>query len=66
MTAVDTPAPQTGAEEVGWDLEPLADGRGAEGVTALLDQAAQQAAALTVDAKGRVGDADAEEMRDGI
>ena len=59
MTTTDTPAPATGAEEVAWDLEPLVDGQGADGVTALLDRAAELAAGLTADAKGTVGDADA-------
>ncbi len=59
MTATDTPAPPTGAEDVAWDLDPLVDGQGADGVTALLDRAAELAAGLTADAKGTVGDADA-------
>jgi oligoendopeptidase F len=59
MTAAETTTPPTGAEEVGWDLEPLVDGRGADGVMALLDRAAELGEALTADAKGRVGAADA-------
>ena len=59
MTTTDTKAPATGAERVGWDVETLVDGEGADGVTALLERAAAQARSLTTEAKGRVAGADA-------
>lgn len=59
MTATETPTPATGAEDVGWDVEPLVEGKGADGALALLDRAAEMARALTADARGKVADADA-------
>src|SRR6478752_7130894 len=47
------------AVDVAWDLEPLVDGRGAEGVDALLDDAETRAQALA-SYRGRVGELDAE------
>ena len=47
------------AVDVAWDLEPLVDGRGAEGVDALLDDAEARAQALA-SYRGRVGELDAE------
>ena len=58
MTAAET-STTTGAEDVAWDIETLIDGGGADAALVLLDEAAQKAAALTADAKGRIGDADA-------
>jgi oligoendopeptidase F len=46
------------AVDVAWDLEPLVDGRGAEGVDALLDDAEARAQALA-SYRGRVGELDA-------
>ena len=45
------------AVDVAWDLEPLVDGRGAEGVDALLDDAEARAQALA-SYRGRVGELD--------
>jgi oligoendopeptidase F len=42
-----------------WDLEPLVDGRGAEGVEALLTEARDRAAAFAEAYKGRLGELDA-------
>jgi oligoendopeptidase F len=50
--------PDLTAADVHWDLEPLVDGRGAEGVDALLERAEQQAAALER-YRGRIGELDA-------
>ncbi|HSO96907.1 MAG TPA: M3 family oligoendopeptidase [Acidimicrobiia bacterium] len=55
MTITD--ADRTGAD-VAWDLEPLVDGRGDDGVTDLLDDAARRAEQLT-EHRGRIGDLDA-------
>lgn len=49
------------AAEVGWDLEPLVDGRGPEGIRALLDEGDRLAAALAR-SKGTVADMDAAEL----
>jgi oligoendopeptidase F len=51
---------RTGAD-VSWDLDPLVDGRGDEGVAELLDDAERQAEQLT-DYRGRVGALDASEL----
>jgi oligoendopeptidase F len=59
MTHPDPISAASGAEGVGWDLESLVEGRGAEGVTELLDRALEHARSLAADAKGRVGGADA-------
>jgi oligoendopeptidase F len=47
------------AADVAWDIEPLVDGRGADGVTALLDDAATRADALAAKYRGHVGELDA-------
>jgi oligoendopeptidase F len=66
MTSTTSPA-ATGPEhdltaaDVAWDLEPLVDGRGAEGVEALLDDAEARAHALG-SYRGRVADLDVGEM----
>jgi oligoendopeptidase F len=49
------------AADVAWDLEPLVDGRGAEGVDALLDDAEARAHALAR-YRGRVAELDAGEL----
>ncbi len=51
------------AIDVAWDLEPLVDGRGAEGVDALLDDAESRAHALA-SYRGRIGELDAEGLAD--
>jgi oligoendopeptidase F len=51
------------AADVAWDLEPLVDGRGAEGVDALLDDAEARAHALA-SYRGRLGELDAGELAD--
>ncbi|HET7483028.1 MAG TPA: M3 family oligoendopeptidase [Actinomycetota bacterium] len=53
----------TDASEVRWDLEPLVDGRGPEGVDALLDQADGVAERLAA-SKGRIAEMDAAEFAD--
>ena len=45
-TTSDPPQSDLTAVDVAWDLEPLVDGRGAEGVDALLDDAEARAQAL--------------------
>jgi oligoendopeptidase F len=47
------------AADVAWDIEPLVDGRGADGVTALLDDAVTRADALAAKYRGHVGELDA-------
>jgi oligoendopeptidase F len=49
------------AADVAWDLEPLVDGRGPEGVDALFDDAERRARALA-SYRGRVGELDAAEL----
>jgi oligoendopeptidase F len=51
------------AADVAWDLEPLVDGRGGEGVDALLDDAEQRAHALA-SYRGRVAELDAGQLAD--
>ncbi len=58
MTATDLD--RTGAD-VSWDLDPLVDGRGDEGVTKLLDDAERRAEELN-EYRGRVGTLDASEL----
>jgi oligoendopeptidase F len=65
MTAVDTtaPDPDLTAADVSWDLEPLVDGEGPDGVAALM--AAGEAAATRVEAyRGRIGEISADELAD--
>ena len=52
-----TPDANLTAADVAWDLEPLVDGRGAEGVDALLDDAEARAHALA-SYRGRIADLD--------
>jgi oligoendopeptidase F len=58
-----TPAPITEADrtasDVAWNLEPLVEGRGPEGVDALFDDAEARAHALA-SYRGRIGDLDAD------
>jgi oligoendopeptidase F len=49
------------AADVAWDLEPLVDGRGGEGVDALLDEAEERAQALS-SYRGRIAELDAAEL----
>jgi oligoendopeptidase F len=49
------------AADVAWDIEPLVDGRAAEGVDVLLDDAEQRARAIS-EYRGRIGDLDAGEL----
>jgi oligoendopeptidase F len=55
-------AADTVLESVTWDLEPLVDGRGAEGVEQLLTQARERAAAFAERYRGRLGELDPEEL----
>jgi oligoendopeptidase F len=49
-------------EAAAWDLEPLVYGRGAEGVDALLDEAAERGDAFAERYRGRLGEIDAGEL----
>jgi oligoendopeptidase F len=49
------------AADVAWDLEPLVDGRGAEGVDALFDDAEARAHALA-SYRGRIGELEVDEL----
>jgi oligoendopeptidase F len=49
-------------EAAAWDLEPLVDGRGAEGGDALLDEAAGRAASFAEHHRGRLAELDAGEL----
>ena len=55
-------------ETVAWDLEPLVDGAGAEGVDPLLDESAQRAEAFAARYAGHIAELDgpglAEAMRE--
>lgn len=53
----------TETDELSWDIETLVDGRGAEGVEALLDEARAKAEALTAH-KGKVESFDAAQLAD--
>jgi len=66
MASADTAAREPADEEVArvaWDLEPLVDGRGPEGVRALLDEAARRADAFAVAYAGRVAALDGPGLR---
>ncbi len=63
---MSTTAEPGGAESVAWDLEPLVDGKGAEGAKALLDQADQLADSLASAARGRLVDCTPEEFAEWI
>jgi oligoendopeptidase F len=60
-TTADLPERDLTAADVAWDLEPLVDGRGAEGVDALLDDAEARAHALA-SYRGRIADLDVEAL----
>jgi oligoendopeptidase F len=62
-TTSELPPSDLTAVDVAWDLEPLVDGRGAEGVDALLDDAEARAHGLA-SYRGRVGALDAGELSD--
>ncbi len=49
-------------ESAAWDLEPLVDGRGPDGVEALLTEARDRAAAFAERYRGRLGELDADEL----
>jgi oligoendopeptidase F len=49
-------------ESATWDLEPLVDGRGADGVEALLTEARDRAAAFAERYRGRLGELDAPQL----
>ncbi|MGH2831766.1 MAG: M3 family oligoendopeptidase [Solirubrobacteraceae bacterium] len=60
-----SPSPQVSdpeLEQTAWDLDPLVDGRGAEGARAQLSEARERAQALARQHAGRVGELD----RDGL
>lgn len=59
--ATETASPDLLASDVSWNLEPLVDGRGPEGVDELLDEAGRAATELTR-YRGRVGELDAGEL----
>lgn len=52
VAETDAEARSTGAEDVAWDLEDLVGGHGADGVRRLLDEALDDARALTAASKG--------------
>ncbi len=56
-STTDRPESDLTAADVAWDLEPLVDGRGAEGVDALLDDAEARAHALAP-YRGRIAELD--------
>jgi oligoendopeptidase F len=60
-SATDAAEADRTAANVAWDLEPLVDGRGAEGVDALLDDAEGRAHALA-SYRGRIGEIDSDEL----
>jgi oligoendopeptidase F len=53
-------------ETAAWDLEPLVDGRGAEGVEQLLGEARERAAAFAERHRGRVGEQGAGQLADAM
>ncbi len=61
-TTNEQAADGTGAEGVAWDIGTLVDGEGAAGVDRLLDRAMDAAGALTAEAKGTLGRADADAL----
>ena len=62
-TRPSTPSDDLTASDVAWDLEPLVDGRGVEGVDALLDEA--DALAERIEARrGRIAELDAAGLAD--
>jgi oligoendopeptidase F len=61
MTATPLTDADRTAADIAWDLEPLVDGRGAEGVDALFDDAEARAHGLA-SYRGRIADLDAEAL----
>src|SRR5581483_4752755 len=61
MAVAQSPSPDLLASDVAWDLEPLLEGRGTDGVDALLDDAARAASELTR-YRGRVAALEADEL----
>jgi oligoendopeptidase F len=61
MTATPTTESDRTAADVAWDLEPLVDGRGPEGVDALFDDAEARAHALA-SYRGRIGELEVDEL----
>ncbi len=61
MAVAQSPSPDLLASDVAWDLEPLLEGRGTDGVDALLDDAAGAASELTR-YRGRVAALEADEL----
>jgi oligoendopeptidase F len=53
-------------EAAAWDLEPLVDGRGADGVEQLLTEARDRAAAFAERYRGRLGELDAAALADAM
>jgi oligoendopeptidase F len=53
------PPADTELAEARWDLEPLVDGAGADGVVAALDEAKDRADAFAAEHRGKVGELDA-------
>lgn len=56
MSDAGTPADQAAATDVVWDLEPLVDGGGAQGVRDLLEAAQQRADKLAAEYEGTIAD----------
>src|SRR5690242_2939609 len=61
MTAAPLTESDRTAADVAWDLEPLVEGRGPEGVDALFDDAEARAHALA-SYRGRIGELDVDEL----
>jgi oligoendopeptidase F len=61
MTATGLTDADRTAADVAWDIEPLVDGRGDEGVDALLDDAEQRADSVA-SYRGRIATLDAGEL----
>jgi len=53
-------------EAASWDLEPLVEGRGAEGVEALLSEARERAEAFSARYRGRVAELDVAELAEAM
>ncbi len=60
MATTAAPREDPDLEQAAWDLEPLVDGRGAEGVLALLDDAHARSEAFATRYAGRVAELDAD------
>ena len=64
MTTIESPPPAESdllASSVAWDLSPLVDGRGSDGVAALLREAEQLVGQL-IEYRGRIAELDASEL----